>query len=252
MRHLNKFNEELKSQTYKTTAWKLKKLGHSGKRIDDLIDWSSKVEDRENIEKWENNKREFSKFGKFKLSITQKNGDEMIGDFYLDLVFDRATFGDSFEDTKLDNNGFFWIAVGIIPVDQETLDKCIKSFPDNDFGNGFFWGLSITLNFKLEANSMKFKSIGMYNYDTEITGAIQFANRGTTGRFRNLLKKIFGDPNFGYPSGYTDFGNIYDMSNTYFGSTMGLSNDYGFSPEMISDFINTISPNTMIVKKWGM
>lgn len=245
MRYLRKFNEELKSDTYRRASYKLKKLGHED-RAKELSDWSKKVGNDENMVKWEENKSEFSKFGKFRLEITNtKTKNTFIGGFYLSLVLDRLGFEDSLEDVKGDKSGTFWIAIGIIPADEKTLNDCMRYLPDNDMDNGFFWGLSISLSFEIEEEEMKFKTYYLDNYDLGISGDVKIADRASAGRFKNLLKNMFTKPDFNYPSGYTDFNNFYDMVYSVFGAQFGLSSEYGFSPELIGDFINKISANEM-------
>jgi len=245
MRYLRKFNEELKSDTYRRASYKLKKLGHED-RAKELSDWSKKVENDENMVKWEENKSQFSKFGKFKLNITNPETNKTFtGDFYLDLVLDRMAFEDSLDEIIADKEGVFWIAIGIIPVDQKTLNDCMQYLPDNDMYNGFFWGLSLTLDFVLEDEQIKFTNYSLDNYDENIAGNIKIADRSSAGRFKNLLKKMFSQPDFNYPSGYNDFNNFYDMVYDVFGAQFGLTTDYGFSPEVITDFINTMSANEM-------
>lgn len=245
MRYLRKFNEELKSDTYRRASYKLKRLGHED-RAKELSDWSNKVGNDENLVKWKENISQFSKFGKFKLNITNtKTNETLTGDFYLDLFLDRLGFEDSLDEIKEDKRGIFWIAIGIIPADEKTLNDYIELIPDNDMSNGFFWGLSISLEFTIEGDQIKFINYNLDNYDERMAGKIKLSNRASAGRFKNLLKKMFGDPNFNYPSGYTDFDYFHDMVYSVFGAEFGLSSDYGFSPEVISDFINSISPNKM-------
>jgi hypothetical protein len=245
MRYLRKFNEELKSDTYRRASYKLKKLGHED-RAKELSDWSKKVQNDENMVKWEENKSQFSKFGKFKLNITNPETNKTFtGDFYLDLVLDRMSFEDSLDEIISDRKGVFWIAIGIIPVDEKTLNDCMQYLPDNDMYNGFFWGLSLTLDFVLEDEQIKFTNYSLDNYDENIAGNIKIADRASAGRFKNLLKNMFSKSDFNYPSGYNDFNNFYDMVYDVFGAQFGLTTDYGFSPEVITDFINTISANQM-------
>ena len=245
MRYLKRFNEELRSETYRRASYKLKKLGHED-RAKELSDWSKKVENDENLVKWEEHKSELSKFGKFKLKITNPDTNKKFtGDFYLSLNLDRMAFEDSLDEIIADKNGVFWIAIGIVPADEKTLNDCMGYLPDNDMSNGFFWGLSLSLEFTLEDDQIKFNSYSLDNYDENISGDIKIADRASAGRFKNLLKNMFSNPDFNYPSGYNDFQYFYEMVYSVFGAQFGLSSDYGFSPEVITNFINTMSANEM-------
>jgi hypothetical protein len=245
MKYLKRFNEELRSETYRSAAFKLKKIGHQN-RAKDLEDWSIKREKEENLDKWNQMKNQFSKFGKFNLNIVNPETGERIKDeFYLSLNIDRDSFGDSLDDMISEGEGHFWIAIGLIPTNKEALDKCMEMVPDPDMGNGFIWAMSITLDFVIESDMMRMTKYELHNYDEGISGDVSFADRASANRFKNILKKMFSQPDFNYPSGYRDFQYFYDMFYNVFGAQYGLSSDFGFTPEMISDFINTLSPNEM-------
>jgi hypothetical protein len=245
MKYLKKFNEELKPRTYRSAARKLSKLGHID-RSKDLVEWSNKIELDQQIEKWKQNIKEFSKFGKFKLNIVNPETKERLtGDFYLDIVIDRDSFGDSLDSIVEDAYGSFLFFIGIIPSDKELLDKCLDMIPDNDLGNGFFWGMIVTLDFKLESDMIKMTGYTIENYDENVCGDVSFADRPSANKFKTNLKKMFTDPSFNYPSGYTDITDFYDMFYRIFGAEYGLNSDYGLTPELIGSFINTLSPNEM-------
>jgi hypothetical protein len=245
MKYLRKFNEELKPQTYRRASYKLKKLGHED-RAKDLVEWSNKVEKEQELEKWKQNIEQFSKFGKFKMNIfNPKTNQSLTENFYLSLNIDRDSFGDSLDDIIEDKEGNFWIAIGIIPVDEKTLNKCYEVLPDPDTGNGFFWAMSTTLDFIIDNESIKITKYEINDYDESLSGNVSFADRASAGKFKNLLKKMFSDPNFNYPSGYNDFDYFYEMFYYVFGAQYGLESDFGLIPETISDFIDTLSPNEM-------
>jgi hypothetical protein len=245
MKYLRKFNEELRPQTYRNAARKLKKLGHDD-RAKELEDWSGVKERELELEKWKQNIDEFSKFGKFKINLVNpKTGKKLTEEFYISLHIDRYSFGDSLDGMIEDGEGEFWIAIGIIPTTKEVLDKCVEMVPDPDMGNGFIWAMSISLDFVIENDTIRMTKYRLHNYDESISGDVSFADRPSANRFKNLLKDMFSDPNFNYPSGYTDFQYFYEMVYYIFGAQFGLSSEYGFSSEMITDFIKTISPNEM-------
>jgi hypothetical protein len=237
MKYLKRFNEELNPQTYRKAARKLRKMGHE-KRAKDIEDWAD-------LSKWKENIEEYSKFGKFKLNILTEDGQRLNDDFFLCIQIDRDYFGDSIDGIKEDEEGEFLFFIGMIPTNRETIDKCEKTLPDSDLNNGFYWAMTLMLSFELKDSTIKFINYKLDNYDTGISGDVSFADRASAGRFKTLLKNMFSNKDYNYPSGYTDFDNFYDMIYNVFGAEYGLSSDYGFSPEVITDFINTISPNEM-------
>jgi hypothetical protein len=244
MKYLKRFNEELNPMTYQRAAWKLKKKGHIG-RAKELEDWSHKREKDESMIKWEKRVEEMSKFGTYKLNIKNKDtGKVFTGDFHLELIMDRDSFADQLDDMKSEGKGDFFITVGIIPTNKEVLDKCEEIMPEPEFYNGFYWGMFIIMKFDL-GTSLEFKSFELDNYDSSMAGEVSIADRGSAGRLRNLIKKLFTDPSLNYPSGYRDFDSFYDMIQQKFCIEYGLSADYGFDVEQVADFINTLSANDM-------
>lgn len=244
MKYLKRFNEELDPSTYSRAAYKLKKKGHLD-RAKELENWSKKRSADESIIKWKERLQEMSKFGTYKLNVKNPDsGESFTGDFHLELIMDRDQFIDQLEEFKSVGDGYFFISIGIIPTNQEVLDKCEEIMPDPDFGNGFYWSMFSVIEFDL-GSSLEFKSFKLDYYDTGMSGEVSLADRGSAGRFRNLLKKMFTDPSLNYPSGYTDVDTFYDLVQQKFCIEYGLSSDYGFDVEQVSDFINTLSVNDM-------
>lgn len=252
MKYLKRFNEELSPRIYKSAARKLDKLGHSD-RAKELKDWSNKIESDLNLKRWERNINQYSKFGKVKLNIlNEENGKKMTEDFYLDISIDRDSFEDSYlfegtlEETLGDSEGYFWLPIGIIPATKEVIEKCEEVMPEPEMiGNGFYWGMSISLKFKIENSTIKMTGYELEDYDPTISGKVSFADRASANKFKTTLKKMFTDPTLGYPSGYGDIPDFYEMFYNIFGGEFGLTTDYGLSPETIGDFINSLSVNAM-------
>ena len=244
MKYLKRFNEELKPWTYRRAASKLRKKGHEG-RAKELEDWSKKREADDELESWKKRVSEMSKFGTYKLNVKNpETGQKLTGDFYLELIMDRDAFLDSLDHYKETGEGHFYITVGIIPTTKELLDECNRIMPEPEFGNGFYWGMFMILGFKL-GTSLEFNSYELVSYDSSMAGEVSLADRGSAGRFRTLLKKMFTDPTLDYPSGYTDVDSFYDLVQQKFCIEFGLSSDYGFDVEQVADFINTMSANDM-------
>ena len=83
------------------------------------------------------------------------------------------------------------------------------------------------------------------NIDENLSGNVSFADRASAGKFKNLLKSIFTNPDLNYPSGYTDADSLYQKLEQVILVQQGFSSDYGFELKNVADFINTQSPNTM-------
>ena len=244
MKYLKKFNEELKSKTYLNAARKLNKLGDKD-RSKKLTEYGLKIEEKENIEKWKKTIDEYSEFGTYKIAIRPPTYeilmDSFIGDFHLAVIFDDCSFMDGLgEDSP---NIIFYI--GIIPKDDETLNMCLKNMPENDFDNGFFWGMFLSIKFDKSSNTIKFTELKLEPYDRGSYGDISIGDRQSAGRFKNLIKNIISNKDLNYPSSMNNTDYMYEtLSNTIL-SEAGLSLDYGLSLDDISEFIGTISPNTL-------
>ena len=248
MKYLKRFNEELKPTTYSSAARKLKKLGHIDRSLE-LINWAEQIENRENLLKWKDNIDKYSQFGTFKLTIKNKQLSKITGDFHLAVIFDADSFVDNYEyereESPLPFKSSIWLPIGIIPANEETLNNCLKVLPDTDMGNGFFWGMSITIGIKIDSYKVEFASFEILDYDENVSGNISFSDRQSAGKFKNLLKNIFSDPDLNYPSSRSDVPYLYQGMELTILAECGLSSDYGFSLEKIAQFINTISPNIM-------
>jgi len=235
MKYLKRFNEELDPMTYKRAAYKLRKKGHV-KRAEDLESWSKEMDNKLSYQKWEENIKRLKEFGTYKLEI-DVDGEKLVGDFYLDLVPDRDAFGDSLDYIRQDGNTFSF-GIIIVPTTKELLDKCIEFLPDGDFYNGGFWGMWFFIEVKYDSSSTELyvDKFTFENYDESLSGDISIKDRRSANKFRKLIIDIFSNENLNYPSGYTDFDNIWDLWTLYFGARLGLSGDYGWEPEHIADY----------------
>ena len=85
----------------------------------------------------------------------------------------------------------------------------------------------------------------MWDYDDEMNGKINFADRASANKFKNLIIQIFSNPQLGYPSGYTDADDLYEkLTNTILAEN-SFSSDYGFKLEDAAEYMRTISPNLL-------
>lgn len=249
MKYLKKFNEELRTGTYFSAARKLKKLGHTD-RASELEDWGNKVESRENLVKWRDVLQDYSPFGLFKVKISGKKGQQLVGDFALFIQFDELAFEDSYEYQRqgdVDNIKGLSIPmfIGLVPTSEDLITKCEEVMPEPEFGCGFYWGMFVSIGFDIVNGKLVFTNLGLDSYDTGMSGDVGFADRASAGRFKMLLKNIFSNPDLNYPSGYTDEQNSYRKLEQVILIQSSFSIDYGVDLSTFADYIMTISPNTL-------
>lgn len=220
MKYLQKFNEELKSSVFKSAARKLRKISKdqpvlakaikAEDRASNLEEYSKRVENRENLQKWKKNVEDFSKHGEFNIEVSRPGTPSIrpkIFTFYLDLVSDVESLIDSWEDEDQDNREItFGFCAGFIPKSEEDIQEFLQNF-NNEFYNGFFWGMWIYITYRVLQSEVSFK--GIYIGDYDMSPKFQIADRKTAVSLKRLLTNIF-DPTFEYPSGYTDITNMYD------------------------------------------
>lgn len=260
MKYLKRFNEELKPQTYLSAARKLDKMGHGG-RAKELKDWAGEVEKKEEIEKWKKNIENFSKYGVFKIKVENPESDaSFVGDFHLDITFDELSFEDSFEyeRSQVVEGGvitgvWFPFFIGIIPANEDVLGQCEMIMPEPEFNNGFYWAMTLSLNFEVKGKQITITGWQLEDYDYGLSGNISFADRGSAVKFKNLLSQIFNDPNFDYPSGYTNANTMYEVLQRSILQEGGFSDytimesgeEVGFELEHLGKYVKSITPNAL-------
>ena len=250
MKYLKRFNEELRPRTYLSAAKKLTAIGHTD-RANTLKDWANETEKREEIAKWKEQLQNYSPFGIYKVNVVNpESGEKFTADFALDVNFDELAFEDNFEyEKQKDPNNISEVSifffVGLIPTSEEVLKKCEEVMPEPEFGNGMYWGMSCGIDFKVENGQVILDKFALDDYDDNLSGNVSFADRASAGKFKNLLKSIFSNPDLNYPSGYTDVDYMYQKLEQVILIRQGFSSDYGFDLKNVADFINTISPNTI-------
>lgn len=250
MKYLKKFNEELRPRTYMSAAKKLTAMGHTD-RAEELKAWAEESEKREEVQKWKDRLQDYALFGTYKINIVNpETKEKFTGDFYLDVNFDELGFEDNFEyeKEKDPNNvkgvGIFFF-IGLIPTSEDLIKKCEEVMPESEFGNGMFWGMCCGIDFKVEKGQVVIEKFNLDDYDENLSGNVSFADRASAGKFKNLLKSIFTNPELNYPSGYTDVEYLYQKLEQVICIRQGLSSDYGFELKDVAEFINLQSPNTM-------
>lgn len=260
MKHLKRFNEELKSTTYRKVAKKLQDLGHVN-RAARVKEHEKFIENRLANEKWKKNIEEYSKWGKIKLrfddqivrtikdartgkisTTTPKKIFE--GEFYILLNFDSFSAEDNTSRQDGDFDFEIPFAIGLIPVDDEVKKLCEENFPDPDIYNGFYWGLWVNIEYKVENERVIFKGLSICPYDEGLTLSPNIVDRRGALLLKKILKAAF-DENQDYPSGYTDILNMHDKIFKLYCQDLEMLSDYDFSLDKVVKDIESVPHNTL-------
>lgn len=251
MKYLKKFNEELKSQTYKSAARKLKQImkekPNLGKaigaedRADKLLLHSKEVEKREELVKWKDSVEKFSKYGEFNIELSRPGAPAIqpkVYSFYLELLTEIEMLVDSWDEEDQDNRSFsFGFAVGLIPKTVEDAEEILYNF-NAEFHNGFFWGMWIWPTYKVLNSEVTFTGISINDYDS--SPRHQIADRKSAVALKRLLVNLF-DPTFDYPSGYNDIPNMYDKIERDAIQGLEIASTYGIDMGRIKEDIQKSS-----------
>jgi len=249
MKHIKKFNEELSPHIYKNAAFKLKKMGHD-RRANELEQYGETTSKRQETIKWKKNIDEYSKYGKIRLKfkVNKYNKNEYEGDFYFQLEFDDYVALESIGYAIENSKGYFdfsiSFSVGIIPADEETKKICEQNMPEPEFSNGFFWGLWVYINYKVEDEKIQFSGISYSSYDQTLSGEPELADRKSAMTFKNVLKYCF-DENSNYPSSHTSNPDMYDILFKKLCQELELLPNYNLSMDRILSDIKSFTVNKL-------
>jgi hypothetical protein len=212
MRYLRKYNEELKSSTYKSAADKLAKIGHV-KRPEELMKWHLVSREKEKDEAKRKAIEKSSKLGKYKITMSGigrnniKNiepyaGRKFTGDFYVYFYLDYDMFIEYYGDWKSFDSNSLWIPFNfaVLPASEES-----KEFVTNVLGeevgctDGKCYLGSLNLNLSQGGNSYdendKLKYVlkpngGLY-WDQYNDIDFYMADRVSAQKFKKMLYDIF-------------------------------------------------------------
>lgn len=200
MKYLKRFNEELKSSTYRKAGEMFSKMGHK-RRGSELLDYAGQVELKEKSQKLLDAQNENKEFGIFDITMTSGYGsnkkDIFSGKFYLQMCLE----GDWFKDARVD-----WLGEGmdyslgiamefaIIPADDETFqmletstDEDIEYLRNNSmFGDYRYWTnrLWITL---IDKDLEPAFIAGVGGFEDRDKFQFIFNSRSDAMRFKKLL-----------------------------------------------------------------
>jgi hypothetical protein len=239
MKHLKKFNEELKSAVYHRASLRLGKLGHTA-RQKRLQDWSKVTKEREDYEKWKKNIENFSIDGTYRFQFI--TGDTTLeDDFYINLFFDDYILADSVSDINGVIGGYISFMIGIIPTDEASKDDCKRNL-NVDYNNGHFWGGLLSIPFKVEDDRINYTGLFIDSYDESQAGIFRIADRKTAVKLRKQIWEIFSGREK-YPSGYTDESDMKKKIEKTFDDITLLRDK--FNSEDLANFIKSVSVNNL-------
>lgn len=254
MKYLKKFNEELSPRIYRNASKKLSKIGHI-KRSQALIDWASTQQKKEEFKNWKENIELYKQFGTYKFTIDSNildndgNIKSLTDDFYLFMSFDSDGFGDIVTSERAEDSNFsssFCFYVGIIPTNEETIEKCNKLFKCPEFDNGFYWSNVILMDFEVKGGVVSLNGFEIDNYDENLSGICKIADRKTAVQLKNLLISIFTDK-LNYPSSMTNVNFMYNHLENSILIENSFSSDYGFKIEQLADFVGKLPINSFYI-----
>ena len=213
MKYLRKFNEELKSSTYKSAATKLKQLGHV-RRSGEIEKWSEEVENKERDARELANLNDYKQESPFKINLVKSkynsstksryNETILTGNFYLKLSFDDSWARDSYVDnvdpdgvTEYNYNMPF--EIGMMAADDETKEKfrVIEDQLSDEVYEGVYYPQRLYYKLITEA-SREITPDGTFYWECRESDEIMFENRAEALRFKKaFVDAVHGRNNFG-------------------------------------------------------
>lgn len=240
MKFIRRFNEELSPNVYRSAAKQLKKMGHHN-RSEDLDKHADIISYKENLKK-------YSKYGKVKIDFYDEKVFVFSGDFYLFISFDESMC----QECNTTNNGN-WndseisiaLTIGLIPADKNVIETCMEKLPEPDFYNGFYWGMFVSIDYKIVNEKMVFNGIDIDPYDESLSFSPVFADRISANTFKQMLLKCF-DEEGNYPHD-TSVGDMstYSVLNSTLCQTMDLTINYNFDLSKAYEDIKGYSVNKL-------
>jgi hypothetical protein len=261
MRYL-KYNEELKSRTYKDAADKLAKLGHHT-RASILHKHSEDTINKNAIIDWEKKVEMYSKYGKIKVLI-EKDGDkefirseeEVYFCFYPYLepykddtrfLYHRQTKSEVSDDWKIESTQIYF-EMWLIPQTREQFDR-MTDLLQPDYYEPTFGFQTNTFAIYLELEPNHFELNGepnnfYYNDGSFAAGTkVSLLDRPSAGRIKILLKKFFADSSINYPVPFSDK-TMYRTLLSQVLAEPGISTECGIGMEDFAEYIGKVNPNS--------
>ena len=211
MRYLKKYNEELKSDTYKSAADKLARMGHV-KRPEELMKWHDIAKEKEEIAKEEarlkaieESKRrvleQSSKLGIHKLTL--KDGStKFTGDFYIYFSWDSDNFHENYDYWVNGDNSDIWLmfSFSVIPASDESKEfaNYVLSEGAGISTDGKCWLGSFGINLSESGNeyndgkhTLVLKPSGGYYEEEWHNIQWDMADRASAQKFKKMIYDVF-------------------------------------------------------------
>ena len=263
MRYL-KYNEELKSRTYKDAADKLSKLGHHT-RASILHKHSEDTLNKNTIIDWEKKVETYSKYGKIKVLI-EKDGDkefirseeEVYFCFYpyLEPYKDDTRFLTSTDPSSVKMNQLGWkvdnapiyFEMWLIPQTREQFDRMYNLLKPDYYEPTFgFQTNTFAIYLELEPDHFELKGEpnNFYYNDGSFSAGVKVSllDRPSAGRIKILLKKFFADSSLQYPTPFADKA-MYRTLLSQVLAEPGISTECGIGMEDFAEYISKLNPNS--------
>lgn len=214
MKHLKKYNEELKDWTYKQAAEKLKKLGHE-RRSKELEDWREIRKQQEQEKREKSRLERLSKFPSFQMEVrldswnpntrsTTKGTESVVkGNFYVDIDCAFDMIDDHIYwwlESKMNDRLSFMLDMGIIPADEEA-KKSLNDAQDRlseEIWDNALWGSYLLIYLTEKGKDLNDSTKIEVELESRENNTIIFSTRRDALKFKRLLVAHFeGKNNFG-------------------------------------------------------
>lgn len=213
MKHLRKFNEELKSSTYASAANKLKGMGHI-RRAGELEQWTKEVVNKEKDARELENFNSFKHDVPFKINLVKakwnsntKSRDHeimMSGNFYLKPSFDYDWARDQYNDNvggegTTEYSYYMPFEVGIMAADDEAkeLFRLIEDKLSDEVYEGVYWLQRLYYKI-INEGAKEITPTGEFSWECRESDEIMFENRSEALRFKKMfVDAVHGRNTFG-------------------------------------------------------
>jgi hypothetical protein len=191
MKYLKRFNEELRSPTYRNAARLFKNMGHA-RRASNLDSWATEIEEKEKLKRKQDILNKVKNHGTYDLLITKRTYNPqlrfsstdqvMTGQFHIGMNIDTDSLSEAMWDyTKWGGHLRLPIELYIVSANIETEEK-ISSLDNLESYDGAYWlnNFYLLINGKQDCGFDAYDAYGFYFY-----------NRSDANKFKKLMIDTF-------------------------------------------------------------